>query len=405
MTRFDPAVIEADPARRPVILGWLESALEAIAPERLTREALARWKGDSAAVIAIGKASPPMMRGAVQAITLQGAIAVGDHSEGDIPGVEMLIGDHPVPGRRSELAGTRVLNYVRGLAQSVPLIALISGGGSALCESPRPGLTMDYVADVGNRMLLAGADITEINLVRGHLSAIKRGGIAHAAGRPIDTWVISDVAGADAGTVASGPTIWKPPDPEGALAVMGRYHVPVSDEARAAIMAPSAPVPSGEITMLADGLDAAKALAATAGLPCRIRSEWIRGPVAANLDALFEEAESGLNIAVGEASLEVTGMGAGGRNTHAALLAAERLPGSDQVFIALATDGVDGSSGTAGAIVDGGTLARGGDPRAALEGFDSASYLRRSGDTLVCPPTGTNVADLWILWNPTPSAT
>ena len=109
--------------------------------------------------------------------------------------------------------------------------------------------------------------------------------------------------------------------------------------------------------------------------------------------------------AVGETVVEVTGSGSGGRNTHAALLAAQRLAGTDDLFASFATDGVDGESGCAGAIVDGTTIERGGDPGPALADFDSAGYLARTGDLLVCSPTGTNVADLWILWRRAPAAT
>jgi glycerate-2-kinase len=102
-------------------------------------------------------------------------------------------------------------------------------------------------------------------------------------------------------------------------------------------------------------------------------------------------------VAAGEVTLEVTGAGAGGRNTHAALLAARHM-GPDDLFCAFATDGVDGRSGAAGAIVDGSTIIRGGNPETVLGEFDSARYLAGTSDLLRCPPTGTNVADLWILW-------
>jgi glycerate-2-kinase len=99
----------------------------------------------------------------------------------------------------------------------------------------------------------------------------------------------------------------------------------------------------------------------------------------------------------GEVSIEATGDGLGGRCTHAALVAAGYL-GPDDLFCAFATDGVDGASGASGAIVDGSTIDRGGDPMAALDNYDSAGYLAKTSDLLRCPPTGTNVSDLWILW-------
>jgi len=92
--------------------------------------------------------------------------------------------------------------------------------------------------------------------------------------------------------------------------------------------------------------------------------------------------------------------GRGGRNTHTALRAAQMISGSDAWFAALATDGVDGRSDSAGAIVDGATLSRGGDPTAALTSFNSAAYLETTGDLIEDGPTGTNVADLWLIWRP-----
>jgi hydroxypyruvate reductase len=105
-----------------------------------------------------------------------------------------------------------------------------------------------------------------------------------------------------------------------------------------------------------------------------------------------------VTVGTGEVVLDMRGEGTGGRNTHTALLAAARLTGSDDVFCAFATDGVDGGSGSAGAIVDGSTLRRGGDPTRSRDRFDSATYLAGTSDLLLCPPTGTNVSDVWILW-------
>jgi hypothetical protein len=157
------------------------------------------------------------------------------------------------------------------------------------------------------------------------------------------------------------------------------------------------PLPTPKVTLLADGSDAARA-AATAPPPAVVDAKWLRGDMGACLERFLASGEPGMTVAAGEVVLDVTGPGSGGRNTHAALLAAERLAGSNDLFCAFATDGVDGPSGAAGAIVDGSTIDRGGDPAAALSSFDSAGYLSRTSDLLRCRPTGTNVSDLWILW-------
>jgi hydroxypyruvate reductase len=127
-------------------------------------------------------------------------------------------------------------------------------------------------------------------------------------------------------------------------------------------------------------------------------TEWLEGEVEECVERFMTGAGPGVTVGVGETVVEVTGDGQGGRNTHAALIAAIGLQGSRDVFTAFATDGVDGMSRYAGALVDGGTVSRGGDPEEAVSGFDSATYLARSSDLLRCGPTGTNVADIWVLW-------
>ena len=126
---------------------------------------------------------------------------------------------------------------------------------------------------------------------------------------------------------------------------------------------------------------------------------WLRGDVPSELDRFLSSARPGVaTIASGEPEVAVTGDGIGGRNTHAALLAAERISGMESMFVAFATDGVDGRSAAAGAIVDGETIARGGDPGPAITASDSATYLEATGDLIATGPTGTNVSDLWIFW-------
>ncbi|MGH8948045.1 MAG: MOFRL family protein, partial [Acidimicrobiia bacterium] len=157
-------------------------------------------------------------------------------------------------------------------------------------------------------------------------------------------------------------------------------------------------LPGPQVTLVADGHTAARGVLSVTPPPNAVVEEWLRGAMGPCLDRFLATAGPGVTVGAGEVVLDVTGGGSGGRTTHAALLAAERLAGSDDLFCAFATDGVDARSGAAGAIVDGTTIHRGGDPAAALRDFDSASYLARTSDLLRCPPTGTNVSDLWILW-------
>jgi len=148
-----------------------------------------------------------MARGAAAVLDIVGGVCVSDHEEPTSERLTFIVGDHPVPGEASLRAGTAVLDFARSVPTSTTMLALISGGGSSLCETPREGVPLEYLSEVTRRLLAIGASIEELNMVRAHLSAVKGGGVSRAAGRAIDTYVISDVAGADPGVVASGPTI------------------------------------------------------------------------------------------------------------------------------------------------------------------------------------------------------
>jgi hydroxypyruvate reductase len=395
---FDTGVLAPDPERRRSLLGWLIAGLEAVDPMRLTADALADRRRRPAQVIAIGKAAPGMARGAASALAVVGGICVTDHPDAVPQEMRLMLGDHPVPAEASFAAGAAVLDMVAHGPPGIDLVALVSGGGSALCEAPREGVPADFLSDVTGRLLSSGAGIEEMNLVRSHLSSVKAGGIARAAGHAIETFVISDVGEAGPEVVASGPTIPGRLDPAAALAVLKRFSIDVPGSVTKAIQEPIADMPPPRVTVLADGRDAARAVAEAAAAtgPARLAPGWLQGDVGTCLEGFLATAGPGVTVAAGEATVKVGGDGVGGRDTHAALLAAHRL-GPGDLFCAFATDGVDGSSGGSGAIVDGSTIIRGGDSSEALRSFDSARYLAATSDLLRCPPTGTNVADLWIM--------
>ena len=401
MRRFEERVLTADPLRRAKMIEWLEAGLAAVDPQRLTRDAIEDSDSQEPAVIvALGKAAGAMTRGAAAAVEVVGGICVSDHPEPVPPTLRAMVGDHPIPGKASFDAGAAVLETVVNTPPDTRIIALISGGGSAICESPRPGVTADYLTAVTKTLLHGGASIEELNLVRRHLSSIKCGGLARAAGRPIDTFVLSDVGSADPAVVASGPTMPTPADPTGARDVMTRHHLEIPTSVWEAMTMEAGPLEQPRVTVLANGLDAAgAALTAAPSIYQKwLWGEWLGGYAGVCLDRFLALAGPDITIGVGETVVEVKGSGVGGRNTHSALMAAQRLAGTEAIFASFATDGVDGESGSAGAIVDGRTIERGGDAGPALANFDSATYLASTGDLLVCPPTGTNVADLWILW-------
>lgn len=386
--------------RRHIVLRLLWAALAAVDPEVLTKGALASRAGETMTLIAIGKASASMARGAGEVARSVRGICVSNYPAPTPRGVDLLVGDHPVPGPGSFTAGRRVLDLARQAPDD--LIALISGGGSALCEHPVPGVSEDTVSRINRRLLDGGASIAEINLVRRHLSAIKNGGLARAAGRPIETYAISDVCGEPPRVIASGPTSASPFDPQAALQVLARHEITIPEEALVAIRRPRSKVPESRIEVVADGHTAtsgAVRYAAAEGIgKVGVAPGWLSGDVSDALNRFIDHSPPGLTLAAGEPAVAVTGDGRGGRNTHAALMAASLLNGTDGVFAAFATDGVDGNSSSAGAIVDGTTIETGGDPKDALERSDSATYLDATGDLIRTGPTGTNVADIWTLW-------
>jgi hydroxypyruvate reductase len=154
--------------------------------------------------------------------------------------------------------------------------------------------------------------------------------------------------------------------------------------------------------VLADGKTAARGVSDSVDdqIASRVRTAWIEGDLRESLIEFIATATSGVTVAAGEPSVPAGPGGRGGRNTHAALAAATMIDGTGMTFASFATDGVDGRSGAAGAIVDGTTVSRGGDPTSALAQFDSATYLEATGDLIEIGPTGTNVADLWLIWKP-----
>lgn len=377
--------------RRESIDTWLMAGLAAVEPAHLVRDALADHTGPLT-ILAIGKAAAAMCRGAADAVGQVDGLCISSHEEAIPAGIELMVGGHPFPSEASLRAGLRA----QEIASHVD-IALISGGGSSLCEVPADGLTIDFMSTVNQVLLASGVGITDINLVRTHLSRIKGGRLG-----PIPTYVLSDVPGAGPEFVSSGPTIATGQAIEEAISVMRRVGITVDEYLEDAMRRNgAAPDVETPVEVVGDGRTAARAIVAAVGddVPARVRDGWLVGDYSDDLNDFVMRSRPGVTVAAGEPSVRAEPGGSGGRNTHAALTAAQMISGSDTWFAALATDGVDGSSRSAGAIVDGTTIQRGGDPSPALLSFDSATYLGQTGDLIETGPTGTNVADLWLIWN------
>jgi glycerate 2-kinase len=299
------------------------------------------------------------------------------------------------------------------------VLALISGGGSALLEAPRPGVSLADLAQTTDLLLRAGAPIDALNAVRSPLSRVKAGGLRAAA--PRNAWatlILSDVLGNDPRIIASGPTVPGGGDPRLALEVIERFgvlwQVPLS--VRAALDAgfeEPGPLRTQEdiLLVIADNgaaVGAAADKASALGLESMVIWHAVQGE-AAELGREFalavRDVPESIDVVLGggEATVTVRGDGRGGRNTEFSLAAAlelERLGLQDWVIASLGTDGQDAMTGLAGAIADAGTPQRvrdaGLDPIDALGRNDSLSVFDVSGGKVKTGPTGTNVNDVYI---------
>lgn len=412
------------------LLGAADAALAAVEPARLTRRALAREpdgirvrdpaghpetlvKASGAAVLAVGKSARGMARGADLALGdfITRGLVVSD-APGPVPEwAERATGDHPVPGPGSLAAGRAALDLAENVREGEVLLALISGGGSALLEHPRPGATLQDVRALNSRLLKSRAPIADINRLRGALSEVKGGRLAVRCRGRVITLAVSDVE-SDPATIASGPTVRpsRPEHPHLPLeALLEEYRIdgPLADRIlRLAAGGPSA-AKAGQArnwgedvkVVLADGRTAGRAAVdylVGAGAAADLFPDPWTGDAMHAAEKALAIPEGGARVFWGETTLEVTGRGRGGRNQQAALTAALRLASTPHRFLAFGTDGVDGPTDAAGALVDGETAP---DPTAArdhLARFDAYPFLERAGALLKTGRTGCNVADLWI---------
>ncbi len=390
------------------------AGLEAVDPERCVSEHLDHAAvGANPTVLALGKAAPAMARGAAHALGadhLEGVV-VSNHVDHIPDGLELVVGDHPVPGEGS-LAGGQALQAAAGrLGEGDVALVLISGGGSALAELPVAGLSLQDIASTNDVLLRCGADIEQTNTIRRRLSALKAGGLA-AAITParLVTLVISDVVGDSLQTIASGPTVVSSDQPDAALQVVEELGI-AGDLAPSVMRVigetgelPSA-APDQSIKVIASGSVAAHAAAAAArrrGYPAVVIDTRLVGEAYLAASEALDRRRGSVSVYSGETTVTVTGSGVGGRNQEAALVGATLLEGRpDLFFLAAGTDGIDGSTDAAGAVVDGTTVQRarerGISAPAALANNDSGTFFAELGDQVITGPTGTNVGDLWIV--------
>lgn len=335
--------------------------------------------------------------------------------------IEIVEAAHPVPDAAGETATKRMLAMVEGLEEQDQVIALVSGGGSALAAAPALGMTLDDKQAVNRELLRSGANISEMNCVRKHLSRIKGGRLAAAvAPARLVTLMISDVPGDDPAVIASGPTVPDPTTAADALAIIAKYRIELAPHVRSHLSGgdcetPKPGDPAFDRTtneMIATpqaSLEAAAKLGREAGYSCHILGDAIEGEardVAKVMAAMVKQIKARsqpfkppcLLLSGGECTVTVRGNGKGGRNVEFLNALAIELNGMSGVYaIAGDTDGVDGAAEVAGALVTPNTLERaeaaGLNPKLMLSDNDGHSLFEALGDQVVTGPTLTNVND------------
>lgn len=393
-----------------------EAGVAAADPEAALRAALAAQPlapTGRREIVAVGKAARAMTRAALAVLgPVPALIVTNRENAAPLDGAEVRAAGHPVPDADGARAAEAVLERAAALGVGDELLVLVSGGGSALLPAPAPGLSLDDKAEVTRLLLRAGADITEMNLVRQQLSKIKGGALARAAAPArVTALILSDVVGDDLRVIASGPTvtpIGTRAEARARLEARGLWdRVPPAVRAYLAEGDDPPPPPEADNRLIGSNAQSLAAMARGAPEARRIDAPLV-GDVGAAALAVLDAAGPGTTLFGGETTVQVTGTGRGGRNQELALrvaLAAEaRAIAGPWVFLSGGTDGRDGPTDAAGGLVDDGTLARmrtaGVDPAAALAANDSYAALAASGDLLMTGATGTNVADLQVMIRP-----
>ncbi|MEM7509089.1 MAG: glycerate kinase [Pseudomonadota bacterium] len=333
--------------------------------------------------------------------------------------IEIAEAAHPVPDEAGRIAAERMMNVVQDLTEEDLVIALISGGGSALMPLPAGEITLAEKQEVNRQLLSCGANIIEMNTVRKQLSRIKGGRLA-AACHParLVSLMISDVPGDDPSVIASGPTVGEATTPADARAIIQRYGIQLP-ESCALHLAQTEGCPTPDDPRLARSanviisapqisLEAAAAAAQAAGVTPLILGDSIEGEASQVGIALAGVAQQALShnqpvarpcvlLSGGETTVTLRGDGRGGRNVECLLAAAIQLQGREIWALMGDTDGVDGAEEVAGGIVTPDTLARaraaGIDPHAELANNNGHGFFEALGDQLITGPTMTNVND------------
>ncbi|QBY00007.1 glycerate kinase [Rhodophyticola sp. CCM32] len=372
-------------------------------------------------VIGAGKASARMAEAVEQVWGPCEGLVITRYGYGrPCKGVEIVEAAHPVPDAAGQAATARMLDLLGGLGADDFVLALISGGASALLVQPAGAITLAEKQAVNAALLASGAPIDQMNTVRKHLSRVKGGQLAGAAfPARMYSLLISDVPGDDPAFIGSGPTVADASTPGEALAILTRWNIPMPDIVQAVLAGKTGVLPPGAPHLAhvenhiyaapSQSLAAAAEQAQAAGFTVEILGDALEGEareIAAGHAGLARDRQDRMRadtaphliLSGGELTVTRRGSGSGGPNAEYALALALALNGAPGIHaLACDTDGVDGAAEIAGAVIGPQTLTKalsaGVDPAAALADHDSHGFFAAIGDQVITGPTLTNVND------------
>lgn len=393
-----------------------EAIRSALPDEAVLRALTGKELGKRVHLVSIGKAAWQMAKAASNALgdrVLNGIVITKyDHVQGELPHIEMWEAGHPMPDANSYAATRRAMKLVQNLTEEDTVLFLVSGGGSALFESPL--IPTEEMENITSQLLSCGADIMEMNTIRKRLSSVK-GGKFGAMCRPAKVFsiVLSDIIGDPLDMIASGPAVVDTSTTEQALEIVRKYGLKLSNAALEVLRQPMPTrldhvetVVTGSVRQLCVSASETcrrigiEPIVLTASLCCTARDA---GSFLASIAQFHRNTDHPVAfIAGGETVVRLTGKGKGGRNQEVALAAAEGIAGlTNAAVFSVGSDGTDGPTDAAGGYVDGDTcsalLAQGIRISDVLMENDAYHALEKTDGLIKTGPTGTNVNDLSVL--------
>jgi len=413
--RFTTATLSSH-LQGPVVRRILAAAFNAVEPGAAVRANLPKQSAKRIFSLGLGKAACAMAGALAAEMEIADTLIITKHaSHLDFEPVTVILGDHPIPGESSLRAGSAAMDFVSRLTANDLLVCLISGGGSALMTAPL--IPLADLKSLTSTLLKCGARIDEINTLRRHLDRLKGGGIVeHVNDAQVTSLILSDVVGDSLESIASGPTAPDPTSREDVLEIIRKYDlaeripasvVPALRETPKPGSADFQRVQNHVIVSNSIALEVARSQLEGIGFYSKVVNAKLQGEagdigrkIAIQLRTELQNTPRPFCLlAGGETTVTVVGNGKGGRNQEIALGAVGELAGlQDVMLVSIATDGEDGPTDAAGAVVTGETA-----QRAKRLGMDVADYQSRNdaytffenlGDLIRTGPSGTNVNDL-----------